>query len=266
MDRNRFLKLHYKRVLELVVKDGQELDRLWKLEGHDSRLQNLKNLIHWCQDHPHKEVSAIGRHYQLIQEGITREHFLTILVPLERAYSRGVVDHDFDVIEGDKKGLNSVTKAPIYIVLDNIRSAFNVGSAFRTCECFAIEHLFLTGYTATPENLKTKKTSMGTSEFVNWSYHRDTIDVIQELKDKKIQVYAVETATEASSLFEVEFPSPVALVMGNERHGLSPDIMKACHQSLKIPLFGVKNSLNVGVALGACLSEVRRQLSQKESK
>ena len=261
MNQEKFLKLHFKMAIQSIVKMGQGIDLLWSTEAHLARLDELKSILSWCQNHEHTEVQDLARHQRLIHPQMTQEQFLTVLVPLERSYSRGVVDHDLEIVEGDSPVAEERQSAPIYVVLDNIRSSFNVGSAFRTCECFGVRELYLCGYTSTPDNSKTAKTSMGTSELVPWSLHKSSLELVKELQAQGVSVFAVETGKQSQSLYEAKFPERTALVLGNERHGLSPDLIKACNGTIKIPLHGSKNSLNVGVALGSCLSELRRRIS-----
>ena len=100
---------------------------------------------------------------------------------------------------------------------------------------------------------------MGTSELVPWESYKSSLSAIQQLQLQGIKVFGVETGYKSQSIYETNFSGPIAFTFGNERHGLSPEVLKACDEVVKIPLFGLKNSLNVGVTLGACLSEARRQ-------
>ncbi|SMF46591.1 RNA methyltransferase [Pseudobacteriovorax antillogorgiicola] len=259
MNHDQFIKYHFTQALRSIVQLSQKIDQLWDCEGHQERLADLRQILEWCGEHPHQLVKELQRHERLVHEHISRDHFLGILVPLERNHSRGVVDHDLELVEGDRPIPQESSTLPVYVIMDNIRSAFNVGSAFRTCECFGVRKLYLCGYTATPENDKTRKTAMGTSDLVPWEHFKTSHEAIKKLQDEGIRVYALETASNAENLYQASLTGPIGIVVGNERHGMNPSVIKACDGVIQIPLRGRKNSLNVGVALGTTLGEVLRQ-------
>ena len=259
MNQKTFLDLNEVMAIQAIIKHAQQLDTAWGCEGHLERVRHLEEVLTWCLLHRKAGVRALAAHRTHIHPEMTQEHFLSILIPLERSYTKGVMDHDIVIEEGDKQSNLSCELVPLYVVLDNIRSSFNVGAAFRNSECFAVETLFLCGYTATPKNAKTAKTSMGTSELVNWEYARSSVEAIESLKARGVKVLAVETVPKSHDIYSEEFTEPTALVFGNERHGINHDVILACDSVVHIPLFGHKNSLNVGVTIGACLSEARRK-------
>ncbi len=139
-------------------------------------------------------------------------------------------------------------KAPIYIILDNLRSAFNVGAIFRLCDTMRVSGLFLCGYTAFPPHDKLFKTSMGTVDFVPWRHFDSTLEAIQYCHDQNISVWGAETTSHSELYTRVELPKTVALVFGNEALGISPEVLKQCDKIIEIPVFGFKNSLNVATA------------------
>ncbi len=136
----------------------------------------------------------------------------------------------------------------IIVVLDNLRSVFNVGSIFRSSECLALGGLYLCGITPTPEHPNLPKTAMGTHEHVPWRYFDTTEHALTELKRDSYKIYALETAGGAASVFETGFDFPMALLLGNESLGIAPEILSLCDQIVDLPVLGWKNSLNVGVA------------------
>ncbi len=150
-------------------------------------------------------------------------------------------------------------KHPIYIILDNLRSAFNVGSIFRTCETARVEKIILCGYTAYPPHNKLEKTSMGTLPYVEWEHFPSTEEAIDSMKKKNITVLALETSKKGLSIFDFNFPSPVALILGNEAIGISESILNKVDGIVEIPLFGFKNSMNVASACAVAVFEVIRQ-------
>ena len=169
------------------------------------------------------------------------------------------MDHDFQLIEGDSKRQIDTAHNPIVVIADSLRSAFNVGSIFRSSECFAVQKIYLSGYTAAGDDPSVIKTSMGTARIVAWERHPNTKELIASLKSKSFRVYALEKTTASTSLYQHNFSGPTALVLGNERHGISPEIISCCDDCLSIPLMGGKNSLNVASAFSIAIAEIRRQ-------
>ncbi len=251
--------------LNLILERARKLDLEWEnIELRSKNTDDLLTLIEWSKDHKHEEVRELFRLNPLFTKDFDHKHFLSILVPLERKLSKSVFDHEFLVIEKDDQSKSRDT-FPVDIVLDNFRSSFNVGSALRTSECFGVQNVHLCGYTSTPEDKKTKKTSMGTDDFINWSWNESTEKVIRELKKNSYTIYAIETAAESIEINECELDFPCAFVFGNERHGISHHILKLCDEVIHLPLYGIKNSLNVGVCIGATLMVARNKYFHLES-
>lgn len=153
-------------------------------------------------------------------------------------------------------------KRPVVLVLDNVRSALNVGSAFRTADAFALAHIYLCGITAQPPHREILKTALGATEAVSWTHAPTVEEAIAQLKADGYQIWAVEQAAERTWLQNFTPPEdqPVALVFGNEVSGVSQSVMDAAHGALEIPQFGTKHSLNVSVSLGITVWEVVRKL------
>ncbi|MBN1981139.1 MAG: RNA methyltransferase [Chitinivibrionales bacterium] len=139
-------------------------------------------------------------------------------------------------------------KHPLYIVLDNLRSAFNVGAIFRLCDTMRVSALFLCGYTASPPHKKLEKTSLGTLQYVPWKKFEQTIDAVRYLKQHGIAVWAAETTSHSKAYDRVAIPPQVAVIFGNEALGVNPEVLACCDQLIEIPTFGFKNSLNVATA------------------
>lgn len=143
---------------------------------------------------------------------------------------------------------NKLPKNPIYIILDNLRSAFNVGAIFRLCDTMRVSGLFLCGYTASPPHKKLEKTSLGSIDYVPWKKFEHTADAVRYLQEQKIPVWAAETTSLSKSYLSIEYPPEIGIVFGNEVSGVSMDIMEMCDSLVEIPLFGFKNSLNVAAS------------------
>lgn len=153
-------------------------------------------------------------------------------------------------------------KVPICIVLDNIRSANNVGSIFRTSDAFLIEKIFICGFTPTPPHKDIQKTAIGATESVEWSYNEDVSLTVKALKSDGYEIIAIEQADESVSLSDMVWSKEkkYALVFGNEVKGVSNEVMEIINQCLEVPQWGTKHSLNVSVCTGVVLWDAVKQL------
>jgi tRNA G18 (ribose-2'-O)-methylase SpoU len=145
----------------------------------------------------------------------------------------------------------NLPKNPLYIILDNLRSAFNVGSIFRLCDTMRVSGLYLCGYTAHPPHIKLEKTSLGTIEYVPWKWFEKTTDAVRYLQEQNIPVWAAETTSHSKSYLQVEIPAKVGIVFGNEALGIQPEVLAMCDEYIEIPLYGFKNSMNVATSCGS---------------
>lgn len=152
-------------------------------------------------------------------------------------------------------------KQPVCIVLDNIRSLHNVGSAFRTADAFLIERIFLTGITGTPPHREIQKTALGATESVAWEYVENTADALARVKAEGYTIVIIEQTTESIPLqkFEPEAGRKYCLVFGNEVNGVSEEAIVYGDLALEIPQSGTKHSLNVSVCLGIVVWEIFRK-------
>ncbi len=149
----------------------------------------------------------------------------------------------------------------VAVVLDQIRSAYNVGSFFRTADAVGAERLFLCGITPRADNSQVAKTALGAHLSMPWEWHYDTLVVLRSLRSRGYQIAAVETAEPAESLFQFHPRWPVAVVFGNEVTGLNPEILDECSARIRIPMLGGKASLNVATAAGVVLYDLLRKHS-----
>lgn len=194
-------------------------------------------------------------------ELIDERHLLNLIVPLERWLDRHVTDADILVFDSDLKAPRATTM-PLIVIADHLRSAFNVGSIFRTADTVGAEQIITCGYSPTPENSKVQAAALGTEDLVSHQHEESALDAIGSAKLNGYTVVALETAEPSISLFDFKFPDKVAVVLGNERFGLDQKILKACDQIVSIPVFGHKNSLNVGVSFSVFAFEMRRQIEE----
>jgi 23S rRNA (guanosine2251-2'-O)-methyltransferase len=146
-------------------------------------------------------------------------------------------------------------KNPIIIILDNIRSVYNVGSIFRTADAFLIEGICICGYSPTPEHKQMAKTALGATDTVDWIHYPNALEAIQELKQNGYTVFAIEQAVGSISLekFQANNYSKIAVIMGNEVEGVQQSLIEACDGCIEIPQLGMKHSLNVSTAAGVIL-------------
>lgn len=168
-----------------------------------------------------------------------------------------------------RKSINEFRKAeksPFIIVLDNIRSQSNVGSVFRTADAFMTQCIYLCGITATPPSREIQKTALGATESVEWKYFSDTMEAINDLRQKDYKIIGIEQAEGSICLndFEVSRGIKYALVFGHEINGVSQELINKCDSVIEIPQFGTKHSFNIAVSAGIVLWELnKRFLSNK---
>ena len=152
--------------------------------------------------------------------------------------------------------LRQMPRHPIYALIENIRSLHNVGSIFRSSDGALLEKLFLTGYTACPPRTEIDKTALGSTDSVPWSYSCDPQPVIDQLKKDQVQIVVVEHCNRSVPYTEAEYRFPLCLVMGNEVDGVSETIVQQADIAIDLPMFGLKQSLNVSVAFGIVLYHI----------
>lgn len=150
-------------------------------------------------------------------------------------------------------------KNKIILVLDNIRSLNNVGSAFRTADAFLLEAIYLCGVTGTPPNKDIAKTALGATETVAWKYFKTTQEAFDHLKGEGYYIASVEQAKNSVMLNQFQKPEkPLAFIFGNEVYGVEQPIINQSDMCIEIPQFGSKHSFNVSVSMGIVLWEVLR--------
>lgn len=148
-----------------------------------------------------------------------------------------------------------------YVIVHNVRSAYNIGSIFRTADALGVNKVFLTGYSPAPDqHKKILKTALGAEKMVEWekSWHIHT--VFKKLKKQKIKIYALEQDSRSENLDEVKIDTSLALLLGNEVKGVSPIILDQVDGIIEIPMFGMKESLNVSVAFGIAGYVIKNKL------
>jgi tRNA G18 (ribose-2'-O)-methylase SpoU len=165
----------------------------------------------------------------------------------------------------------------IYLILHNIRSAYNVGSIFRTADAAGIEKIYVCGYSPIPNDTKNNpsssyssgsssklsKTALGAEKSVPWKYHKQTWRLLEKLKKEGVQIVALEQTKKSIDYRKFKPRFPLVLVVGNEVRGLSKDILKYADKIITIPMYGKKESLNVAVATGIAIFKIVERKKKK---
>lgn len=254
------------------TKDKAKVEEIYSLfqglekDSHDRQFDNqlLEHLIDCitalenCTDPILKRLSDYKNH---LNAQMTMRHLATIAVPFERFLKKTIQDDDFLVLSTDRDHLVAA-RVPLHFVLDNMRSAFNVGSVFRTGDTLGAQKVWLTGYTPTPHQLQVEKAALGATFIMQW----ETLsfeETLKKLREQKIKIIGLETLPQA---LEISHPyaehEAVAFVLGNERFGLTPDQLQLCDEVRRIPTYGIKNSLNAATAAAIAGYEWRKQYQE----
>jgi len=162
------------------------------------------------------------------------------------------------------KDFKNSGKIPFIIVLDNVRSANNIGSIFRTCDAFLVDHIYLCGISSYPPNKEISKTALGATESVEWKYFNSTEEAVFLLKQNNYKIFAVEQTDKSICLsdFIIDKNEKYALIFGNEVKGVDQKIIDQCF-AIEIPQFGTKHSFNISVSVGIILWDLTRKLSAR---
>jgi 23S rRNA (guanosine2251-2'-O)-methyltransferase len=202
--KNRNACIHW--LLQLA----QRIERDWADEPlRRARLEVLRTCLEACRAHAHEDVRELGAlaPRMLRHLDFDERHFLNLMLPIERKHSKGLRDHEFLVTTEDRPEAGGASeRLPLVLVLDHLRSAFNVGAIFRTADCLGVQKILACGYTATPDDATVQKTSLGACAHVPWEWRRDAGAAIDELRARGVPVIALETVPSAPSADAYSFP------------------------------------------------------------
>jgi len=153
-------------------------------------------------------------------------------------------------------------KLPLIVVLDDVRSMYNIGSVFRTCDAFRVESVYLCGICQTPPSTEIHKTALGAEDTVDWIYKKHTLEAVEELHNEGYTVLAIEQVEGSTMLdrLSLDATKKYAIVMGNEVKGVQQEVVNACDGCIEIPQYGTKHSLNVSVTTGIVLWEFAKRM------
>jgi len=256
--KDTFLKLSKDRQFKITLDLVYSIEKSWDEPLRRQKLVDQVLLyLSWLSDNKNGAKFRAQDLLVSLEKDLSLRKVLNVATALERELSLSLKDESIVVEKVDslhKKG----DLEPLYLVLDNLRSAFNIGSLFRTAECLGVSHIYLVGYTATPEHEAVQKTAMGTEVLVPWTSMNSIDDVIEDLKSKNIKMAALEISNASLNIFEEKTSPGLALFLGNERFGLEPKVLEKMDMVLEIPMKGQKNSLNVSNAFAIAASEILR--------
>jgi tRNA G18 (ribose-2'-O)-methylase SpoU len=154
---------------------------------------------------------------------------------------------------------DAIQQLPVTVLLDNLRSAYNVGAFFRTADAVRVQQLILCGISATPEHSGVAKTALGAEATVKWEYRIDPGAAARDFASRGYELAVIETSVRSVDIFDWTPRFPVCLIFGNENDGVSDDVAELCDTHVRIPMLGFKHSLNVATAGGVVLYELLRK-------
>ena len=265
MELRRFLELNEAMALRALLDQILRVDVAWdRVPDRMAALEQLLALLDAAALHRGAKLRSLASLRQRIPEDPSYHQYMSLVVPIERQHSRAMADGELPVASEDRLNPNQDQLMPLVLVLDNLRSAVNLGSIWRLAECLGVSKIYLTGYTATPEQAKVSRAALGTERLVAWEWHPHRDELLMTLRQQGFTLNAFETSPSAIGLDQFTFPGKkTAFLFGNERYGFESDLLKLCDEVIEIPCWGRKNSLNVAVSAGIAVYEVRRQWLQQ---
>jgi 23S rRNA (guanosine2251-2'-O)-methyltransferase len=251
------------KLLKRLYEQAQEIEQAlrqglsgWDLEAQISKLQLL--LVE-CSFAKNTELHYLETLIDHLSPQMTAQHFANLIIPIERHVGRSVTDSDILITRVDRAQKSQQTSNDLIFCLDNLRSAFNVGSIFRLGDALNIKNIELIGYTPGPDHATVAKTALGSETSVLHLRREKFVDSITALRAQGFSLVALETSEQSTSLFAGPLPAHCAFIVGNERFGLEAEQLKLCDQVRSLPQLGIKNSLNVAQALAVAGYEWYRQ-------
>jgi len=274
ISKQKFTGLNIKQKIYKITSTIRECEKQASEKGIFDT-ENLNSYIKFMKEENHpkitKTLEIIEKHLSKIKDGdsisvkikaynLCFHELLDLLEkPVKEEYFENTKVKIFDR-KNEKRIFDTV------MILDNIRSPFNVGSMFRTSDCLGIKELALCGITPKPPQPKIDRTSMNTVDIVSWRYFQETEDAIKFYKNEGYEIYAVETATNSVPLFEIGNFDKKVLIFGNEEFGITEEIISLCNKVIEIPLMGIKNSMNVSNAFAIVSYEIMKKGISKDFK
>ena len=255
-----FLNFGYSHTVETLWRMGTQIEQHWQKKTTRQALMALFDAIDFLKDHTDSNVSALYDELNPLVPFFTEQELSLFSMKLERILGKELKDQDFLISTQDTTTEKGTTHQ-VSLVLDNLRSAYNVGSLFRTAEALGVNHIYLCGLPPSPDNTKTSRTALGSDQWIPWSYHESSEECLAILKKQDVKIYSLETADTAIDVNTFTPQAPCTIVLGNERYGIAQHLLTMCDEIISIPMQGRKNSLNVGVCGGIALHTIIKNLS-----
>ena len=241
------------RVWQLALRRLLAIEACWA--DPPARQRALLECRHWLEEQT--AAPRLRQLARLVDPAADRARLTSVLVPVEREVGRRRVT-DVQILDRDAPAEQPpAARLPLILVADSLRSAFNVGGLFRTAECFGAEAVWLCGYSATPEHPHVAEAALGADRLVPWRAGARAAAACEDLRRAGRRLVALETVAGATDLAAFHWTFPCALLLGNERFGLAPDLVAQADACVRIPVFGRKNSLNVVSAAAIALHAAR---------
>ena len=248
-----------------IIKTLLDLATYIEVNGHgieSSHFSKLSKYHQFLEKHEDEFIQKLNKEFQKVKA--IDYQFQIYMMNLERLMGQSSKEYDFLVQKEDKD--TPIKSFDVVCILDSVRSAHNVGSMFRNAECFGSKKIFLTGLSPSAEHPQVQKTAMGSTQFVDFEYRKSASDLINELKAKKYKIIAIETVKGSLSLSElvIDKKEKYAFIFGHEQHGVSLELLEHAQETIHIPLYGRKNSLNVSISQAIVLQDVCAKLNNSK--
>lgn len=255
---HKFHTFPLQRKLALITEAAKNFERYNNLDGSKRFVQFYSYLINDQSETKIPEsLPALPTEPSLLKSFIE-----SWLIARERESLEPIMDHHFlTVTQGD--GNRTSAPFPVILLLENLRSAFNVGSIIRTAECAGVTEIYYSGVTPGSNHPKLIDTSMGTLSHIPYKRCDNPIDFLVNHRTNGACLVALETGEKSKNVLQSSPPFPLVLIIGNEKNGISKEVLSLVDEIYSIPMFGWKNSLNVGVATGVALFAMRNHFEQK---
>ncbi len=249
------LDMTEKRAWQVALARAQAIEAAW--DDPAARQRAILACRHALEGQ--EELPHLCRLAQLLDPAMERRQLAAVLAPLERVAARRRVT-DVEVLADDAPPAAAAVAAPmpLTVVVDCLRSAFNLGAIFRTAECLGAARIWVCGYTAAPSQTQVAQAAMGTERLVSWQAWPRVGDALAALHAEGAACVALETVRDAPAPEAYPWTFPGALILGNERFGIDPETLRQADGVVRIPVYGRKNSLNVATAFAVCAYAIRR--------
>lgn len=244
-----------RRAWQVALRQVQAVEAAW--DDPVARQRAILACRNWLARQGH--LPHLHKLAAMLDLEMSRRQLGAVLAPVERAAAqRRVTDAEILDADAPAEAVAGGGLMPLTVVVDCLRSAFNLGGVFRTAECLGVSRVWVCGYTPEPSHAQVAQAAMGAEKLVSWQVWPRVGDALAALRAEGVTRVALETVREAPDPDDYQWTFPCALVLGNERFGLDPDTLRQVDGVVRIPVHGRKNSLNVVTAFAVCGYAIRR--------